>query len=197
MIHNDPGGLPGLAVLALGMLVFVAALFAARARRGREAPGTATRSRRSVVGILVQGAGIVLVGLGPVRPVLPALSAAAVAQALVVAALMAGAVALFAWAARTMGRNWSLVARTRQDHQLVQDGPFAHVRHPIYVALALFTLAMGTAYGHLTHLWVAAPLYVAGTWLRVAEEERLLRAMFGPAYDAYAARVRRFVPGVL
>jgi protein-S-isoprenylcysteine O-methyltransferase Ste14 len=36
--------------------------------------------------------------------------------------LMASAVALFAWAARTMGDNWAIVARTRGDHQLVTSG---------------------------------------------------------------------------
>jgi protein-S-isoprenylcysteine O-methyltransferase Ste14 len=40
------------------------------------------------------------------------------------------------------------------------------------------------------------PLYALGTWMRVAHEERLLRTQFGAAYDEYAARVKRFVPGV-
>jgi len=31
----------------------------------------------------------------------------------------------------------------------------------------------------------------------VVEEERLLRAHFGPAYDEYAARVKRFLPGLI
>jgi protein-S-isoprenylcysteine O-methyltransferase Ste14 len=33
--------------------------------------------------------------------------------------------------------------------------------------------------------------------MRVRREERLLRAQFGTAYDAYAARVKRFVPGLI
>lgn len=196
MIRNDPVGLPGLVALAAGMVVFVVALVAARRRREAEPAGSTSRSRRSLVGIGVQMVAILLVGAGPVRVVLPAGSPVAMAQAVLVGVVMAATVWLFAAASRAMGRNWSLVARTREDHQLVQAGPFAHLRHPIYTGLALFTLAMGTAYGHLSHLWVAGPLYALGTWLRVAEEERLLRAKFGPAYDAYAARVKRFVPGL-
>ena len=197
MIHNDPVGMPGFVALALGGLAFLAALLLARRRRVPEPPGSAVRSRRSIVGIAVQMIGIMLAGAGQVRVILPATAPAAVMQGIAVAVLMAGAVALFRGSSVAMGRNWSLVARTRDDHQLVQTGPFAHLRHPIYTGLALFVLAMAIAYGHLSHLWIAGPLYAIGTWLRVAEEERLLRATFGAAYDAYAARVKRFVPGVI
>jgi protein-S-isoprenylcysteine O-methyltransferase Ste14 len=95
-----------------------------------------------------------------------------------------------------MGRNWSVVARTRSDHELVTTGPFAWLRHPIYTALALLLIALSIAYGNAARLILALPIYALGTWLRIAEEERLLRDAFGAAYDAYAARVRRFVPGV-
>jgi protein-S-isoprenylcysteine O-methyltransferase Ste14 len=57
-------------------------------------------------------------------------------------------------------------------------------------------LAAAIALGHERALLFGVPLYVIGTWLRISEEERLLRAMFGATYDSYAARVRRFLPGV-
>jgi protein-S-isoprenylcysteine O-methyltransferase Ste14 len=41
------------------------------------------------------------------------------------------------------------------------------------------------------------PLYWVGTVLRILEEEKLLRARFGDAYDAYAGRVKRFWPGII
>lgn len=96
-----------------------------------------------------------------------------------------------------MGANWSLVARTRADHQLVQTGPFAFVRHPIYVALLGLMIATAIAGGHVRNLVLAIPLYGVGTWLRIVYEERLLRQAFGAGYDAYARRVRCFIPGVL
>ena len=96
-----------------------------------------------------------------------------------------------------MGRNWALVARTRQDGTLVQSGPFAYVRNPIYVALFFILLAIALASGHGHNLVVALPLFALGTWLRVTHEERVLRETFGAAFDAYAARVKRFVPAVL
>ena len=192
MMGLAPVGLPGLAVLAAGGLAFFLALIVARSRRERESGGK--RSSRSIAGI---GLGMALIFTGPISVRLDPLGAVAVAEAAVVTLLMAASVALFVWSSRTMGRNWSLVARTRSDHELVTSGPFAHVRHPIYIAMALTMLAASIALGHERALLIGVPLFAIGTWFRISEEERLLRAMFGDDYDAYAARVRRFVPGVL
>lgn len=190
-------GLPGLAVLALGFLAFAIAVLAARARRGAADQGPQRRSRRSIVGIVVQSLAFFVTALGAAGTMFDPLSPLALGEAAVIALLMAGSVALFVWASRTMGRNWSVVARTRSDHELVTTGPFAFVRHPIYSALALQLIALAIGLGNEWRLIVALPLYAIGTWLRIAQEEKLLRAAFGREYDAYAARVKRFVPGLL
>lgn len=110
---------------------------------------------------------------------------------------MAATVGLFVWASRTMGRNWSVVARTRRDHTLVTAGPFAWIRHPIYTAMFLMMIALAIALGHVNRLFIAIPIYALGTVIRVRIEERLLRTAFGPTYREYAQRVKRFIPGVL
>jgi protein-S-isoprenylcysteine O-methyltransferase Ste14 len=114
-----------------------------------------------------------------------------------VALLVLLTIGLFFAASRAMGRNWSIVARTREDHDLVTWGPFALIRHPIYTALFAWMIAMAIAFGHWRGLILGVPLYWIGTWMRVSKEETLLRAQFGAAYDAYAARVKRFVPGLI
>lgn len=196
IFRSDPVGWPGLAVMAAFYLVFFAMLLLAR-RRGRTPDGgESRRSPGSWIGIAVQGVGIGIACFGPIAIALGARDAVALIEAAAIAILMASATALFAMASRTMGRNWSLVARTRSDHQLVQSGPFAVVRHPIYVALFTLMIALAIAFGHTRQLILAIPLYALGTWLRITREERLLRAMFGADYDAYAARVSRFLPGV-
>lgn len=193
----DPIALPGLAALALGFLAFLIALIVARTRRGSsEGERTATRSRRSVIGIAIQAFAIFLVAAGFQNVSLDPLSAKALIEATAVALLMATTVGLFSWASATMGRNWSIVARTRSDHALVTTGPFALMRHPIYTALFILMIAIAIAFGHGTRLLAGVPIYALGTWLRIVEEERLLRAMFGRAYDDYAGRVRRFVPNL-
>lgn len=149
-----------------------------------------------MIGVGIQSVAIGLVG-GPVLASGPMFPLANPPRTLAVAVAMAAAVGLFVWSARTMGRNWAIVARTRADHELVTGGPFAWVRNPIYVAMAFFMLGMALATGHTLQLVAAVPLFVIGTLIRTTEEERLLRAHFGGAYDEYAARVKRFVPWVV
>lgn len=194
-LPSDPVGLPGLVALTIGFALFGYALAMARLRSPKPDAG-GRRANASIIWIIVQGLGIGSTGLGAIRIGLAPLSPQSIAAAIVVLALMASAAALFRWSAQTMGKNWSLVARTREDATLITDGPFAYVRNPIYVALALFMVAMAIAYGHIATLIVALPIYALGTWFRVQHEERLLAAEFGDAYAAYAARVKRFVPGV-
>ncbi len=191
---SGAAGLPGIAALAAGLLLFAVALLVARARREPESGGR--RDPASLLGIAVQGLAFVVAGTGATRVTLDPLGTPALLATLVVVVLMGGALALFVAASATMGRNWSLVARTRGDHALATTGPFARMRHPIYTALALVLIALAVALGHLPRLAIALPVYALGTWLRVRIEERLLRDMFGAAYDGYAARVKRFVPGV-
>jgi len=200
MLHafpNDAVALPGLAAIMIGFLAFFVALMAARRRAARI--GTGPISQRASITwlwILVQGTGIGAAGFGPVHVGLDPLSAKALIEAAIVLVLMLAAVWLFDASSRAMGKNWALVARTLTDHTLVQTGPFAIVRNPIYVALFAFMIAMAIAFGHTRNLILGVPLYALGTWMRVAHEERLLRAQFGAAYEDYAARVKRFVPGV-
>ena len=122
------------------------------------------------------------------------LSVAALATAAIVAVLIIAAVALFAWSTRALGKQWSLTARTRDDHRLITDGPFAHVRHPIYAAMLIQLIALAIALGTEWRLIVALPLFAAGTAIRVGDEESLLRDAFGVDFDAYAARVPRLLP---
>eukprot|EP01035_Chromulina_nebulosa_P038709 gene38710-52294_t len=194
LFHHQPTDWPSLAAFALGILIGIAALLLARLR-AQSAPKVAESGRATIswLWIGVQGLALGLTGYGAIDIVTGLPTAAMLVRAAIVLALVLTAIWLFDSASRTMGKNWSLVARTRSDHHLVQTGPFALVRHPIYVALFLFMLAMAIAYGHTAMLIVAIPIYGLGTWLRVRQEERLLRAMFGNEYDAYAARVKRFL----
>lgn len=192
---GDPVGLPGLLALGVGFFAFLAALVAAQGvRASAEGETTARRSRASIVGVAIQGLAI---GFTSIGIQLDPLSAKALVEAAAVALLMAATVWLFVWASRTMGRNWSIVARTRGDHALVTAGPFAWIRHPIYTAMFLMMIALAIGLGHVARLFIAVPLYAMGTAIRVRIEERLLRTVVGSAYEEYANRVKRFIPGVL
>ncbi len=179
------------AFFALSLLFFVF-LFRAFSRRKEEAG--ATRDSRSRLGILLQVLGIGVAASGRVKPTLASLSPAGLAGTLAVVLLMAGAVLLFASSSSALGRNWSIVARTRSDHELVRTGPYARIRHPIYLGLLLFLLGLAVAYGHWLQLVVAVPLYIAGTRIRTSIEDRLLEHRFGDTFPDYRNSTPALIP---
>lgn len=80
------------------------------------------------------------------------------------------------------------------DHTLVTAGPYHFVRHPIYSAV--LALWLGAALGTLNWLLLALwPLMVGAVLGQARTEEEVLRAKFGEAYDGYAGRTGRLVPG--
>lgn len=97
-------------------------------------------------------------------------------------------------AIRTLGKQWALSARVVQDHKLIQTGPYAWVRHPIYTALLGITLGSGFIGARWEAVIVAVALQMLGTWIRVRSEEQLMRATFGAEYANYARAVPAFVP---
>src|SRR4051794_34206522 len=80
-------------------------------------------------------------------------------------------------------------------HRVIDTGPYAFVRHPMYGGALLIFLGIPMLLGSPLGL-LAVPLFVGLLALRTVWEEEALRAGL-PGYAAYAARVRhRFVPGL-
>jgi len=154
----------------------------------------AKRDNRSRFGIILQSVGIGLAGFGPPKATLPSLGVAGLAGSVAVLVLMGGAIGLFAASSRALGRNWSVVARMRRDHELVRQGPYARVRHPIYLGLLLFLLALAVALGHWLNLLLAIPLFLIGTRIRTRIEDRLLEAQFGDSFRDYARTTPAIIP---
>jgi protein-S-isoprenylcysteine O-methyltransferase Ste14 len=103
-------------------------------------------------------------------------------------------VAFALWAIATLGRHYDVELEIHSDHELVRDGPYRVVRHPLYAGLGLHFAGACLATGNLAliagTLLVTYPALVYRAWV----EERLLRERFGAAYDEYARRVGMLVP---
>lgn len=97
---------------------------------------------------------------------------------------------------RTLGKQFSVPARIVSGHELVRNGPFAVVRHPIYSGLLGLLIATAVAFSSWLGLILSIALYLVGTSMRIRKEERLLRDEFGAEYDAYAREVPALVPGL-
>jgi protein-S-isoprenylcysteine O-methyltransferase Ste14 len=104
---------------------------------------------------------------------------------------------LFAWWARIhIGRLWSGSITRKQDHHVVDTGPYALVRHPIYTGLILALLATAVAQATANAL-AGAVLLRFGFWLKARAEERFLTTELGAgAYGAYRRRVPMLVPSL-
>jgi len=80
-----------------------------------------------------------------------------------------------------------------RSNALVTDGPYRWTRNPMYLGYAIALLGWS--------LWLAQPAGLVGAalfvaWidrLQIPAEEAALQARFGRAYDAYRARVRRWL----
>lgn len=101
----------------------------------------------------------------------------------------------FAWWARVhLGRLWSADVTRKENHRVVDTGPYRMVRHPIYtgviasaLALALLKASAPAALGFL--------VFALSFAFKARLEERFLRAQLGAAaYDAYRRRTPMLVP---
>lgn len=102
---------------------------------------------------------------------------------------------LFAWWARLhLGPLWSVAIVRKQDHRVVDSGPYAVVRHPIYTGILWAALVTDIAAASLPALVSFAAL-LGGFWLKARAEERFLGQQVGQeAYAAYVGRVPMLVP---
>ena len=102
---------------------------------------------------------------------------------------------LFAWWARIyLGPLWSGTITLKQNHHVIETGPYAWVRHPIYTGLIAAIIATAAAQATVTGL-AGAALIAFGLWLKARVEENFLTVELGAdAYGAYRQRVPMLVP---
>jgi len=79
--------------------------------------------------------------------------------------------------------------------RIVDYGPYAYVRNPMYLGHLIFMLGLAITFYSLPAFFLLVFHFV---WFdrRVRRDERHLEQRFGVDYVAYKARVKRWVPGV-
>jgi protein-S-isoprenylcysteine O-methyltransferase Ste14 len=107
--------------------------------------------------------------------------------------LVAAGVGLAIWARRHLGEFWSARVALKMDHELIQSGPYARVRHPIYSGMLLALIGTALFVGEWRALVGVALVFVAH-WQKARREETLLAGQFGPAYEDYRQRTGSLLP---
>jgi protein-S-isoprenylcysteine O-methyltransferase Ste14 len=108
-------------------------------------------------------------------------------------ALTYAGIAFAIWARYHIAQYWSATVALRAGHQLIQTGPYARIRHPIYTGMLLAVLGTAIAVGRFRALAGFAVILAGFTW-KSKREESLLAGQFGPAFDEHRRRTGFFLP---
>jgi protein-S-isoprenylcysteine O-methyltransferase Ste14 len=104
---------------------------------------------------------------------------------------------LFYRSHKDLGRNWSVSLEIREGHELVQNGIYKYVRHPMYSAIWLWSilqaLLLNNFIAGLSGILGFGALYL----FRVKKEEKMMLNKFGDRYQKYMKRTKRIIPFLL
>ena len=101
--------------------------------------------------------------------------------------------AFWTWTQITLDTQWSAQLQLTKNHHLITTGPYAYVRHPLYMGVFGWCIALVL----LTANWIflaVCGLSIAGLIWRIPKEERMMLEAFGDEYKQYMAHTGRFLP---
>jgi protein-S-isoprenylcysteine O-methyltransferase len=109
-------------------------------------------------------------------------------------ALFTCGLALRWYSIRYLGRYFTVSVAIHSGHEIIDTGPYRHIRHPSYTGALLAFLGIAVGLNN----WVALPLMMIPiTWAflrRIRIEERALANALGKPYTSYMGRTKKLVP---
>jgi protein-S-isoprenylcysteine O-methyltransferase Ste14 len=142
-----------------------------------------------VIGAAVAAAMWGASSLGPPLP-LPDAASNVIVAVLVIAGLALDLAGLLAF---RRSRTTINPLRPQSTSAIVTGGVYRITRNPMYLGMVLLLLAWAVYLGALLPLAGPVVFVLYMNRFQIAPEERALAARFGPEYEAYAARVRRWL----
>jgi len=103
--------------------------------------------------------------------------------------------ALAIWARVYIGRNWGMPMSQKADPELVTNGPYRRVRHPIYSGIIL--AMAGTAIAVSLYWLIAVVLFGAYFIYSATVEERNMGERFPDTYPDYKRSTKMLIPFIL
>ncbi|MBV9273056.1 MAG: isoprenylcysteine carboxylmethyltransferase family protein [Verrucomicrobia bacterium] len=97
------------------------------------------------------------------------------------------------WARMHLGKYWSGRITLKVNHQVIQTGPYAWVRHPIYSGLILALFGTALTLGTIS-AFAGFAFMVISFVRKLKIEETWLCSQFGAEYEAYQQRVNALIP---
>lgn len=98
------------------------------------------------------------------------------------------------WALHHLGRQWAVQLDQAEvrGRSLVRTGPYALMRHPLYLGACLECLAIPLMFNAFWAFWLGLIVFVPLEIKRAGFEEKYLRLAFGREYEEYAHKVKGF-----
>lgn len=97
---------------------------------------------------------------------------------------------------KALGTNWSPTLEIKKQHQLVKEGPYKRIRHPMYTQIWIWTIAqvfiVSNVYAGFSGIIVWTIVY----FIRVSNEEKMMLEHFGEVYRAYMKQTGRVFPRI-
>jgi signal transduction histidine kinase/protein-S-isoprenylcysteine O-methyltransferase Ste14 len=105
---------------------------------------------------------------------------------------LAGALSLHCWARRHLRQFYAERVELQPGHQLVDSGPYAQVRHPMFTSFFMYAIGLLLVNPALPMLLAA--VYIFWDFSRAAKQEEALLSKNLPGYADYIARTPPFLP---
>lgn len=101
-----------------------------------------------------------------------------------------------AWAVTTLGKFFTATVQIKDDHQLIQGGPYQIVRHPSYTGAFLAILSTSLILNSWIGFIIAFLAMSLAYYVRIGIEERELIGKFQDRYIEYKKTTKMIIPYV-
>jgi protein-S-isoprenylcysteine O-methyltransferase Ste14 len=109
-------------------------------------------------------------------------------------ALMVASLWLFWRSHADLGLNWSVSLEVRRDHQLVRDGVYRLIRHPMYASIWLWSISQALLLQNWLAGFSALVTFALLYFRRIQREEQMMCEFIGDDYREYMQRTGRVFP---
>ncbi len=102
---------------------------------------------------------------------------------------------LWIWSVVSLGKHWSPVIATLDDHMVIRTGPYRRVRHPVYASYIVITTGVFLSTGNFA-LTIICLIITILIIFRIQEEEAFLVKELGNDYKRYMDETGRLFPKI-
>ena len=92
-----------------------------------------------------------------------------------------------------LGENWSGRITVKENHELIQSGPYAVTRNPIYTGFLLAFIGCSMTLGQVKG-YIGIIFLIVCILIKTFQEEMFMQEVFGGKFTAYKSKVRRLIP---